>query len=171
MAGQRKLADDLRAGLVVDMPSNHDDIAQKAASILDEVWEKKSVRRHILEFGLLFGAIGLGLTGYKGWHGASLERCILGALVSFGFVGVSAAMPKLIWPLWRAWMGLAKLLNMVMTPIILALLWFCVLAPTALFLKAVGKRVMDLSFRADVPTYWIDRPARSHDFKRLERQF
>jgi hypothetical protein len=171
VAGQGKLANDLRTGLVVDMPSNHDDIAPKELSFLDEVWEKKSVRRHIFEFGCLFGAIGLGISVYHWWDGAPISRVILGAFTSILFTGLSAATPKLIWPLWRGWMGLAKVLNMVMTPVILGILWFCVLAPTAIILRLIGKRVMDLSFRADVPTYWIDRPAKTNDFKRLERQF
>lgn len=171
MAGQGKLADEIRTGLVIEAPLNTDDMAPAAVSFLDEIWEKKPVRRHVFEFGCLFGAIGLGVAGYRWWHGSPIAEITPLAIAALVFVSMSRVLPIVVWPLWKAWMGFAKVLSLIMTPVVLALLWFGVLAPTSLVLRLIGKRVMDLSFKADVPTYWIDRPEAKHDFKRLERQF
>lgn len=173
MAGQGKLADEVRIGLVIEPPINSDDMVTAAVSFLDEIWEKKPVRRHVFEFGCLFGAIGLGIAGYRWWHGAPIAAItpLAMASASLVFILTSRVLPIVVWPLWKAWMGLAKVLSLIMTPIVLTILWFGVITPTTLVLRLIGKRVMDLSFKADVPTYWIDRPEAKHDFKRLERQF
>lgn len=171
MAGQGKLADEIRTGLMVEPPHNLDDIAPPQVSFLDAVWEGKQVRRHIAEFGYLFAVIGVGLSAYRIWHGTPLADTLPLWSASMVLIATGRYAPIVLWPLWKGWMTFAKVLSLVMTPVILAVLWFAVLAPTALALRMCGKRVMDLSFKAPVDSYWLDRPESKHSFKRLERMF
>jgi hypothetical protein len=171
VAGQGKLADEIRTGLMVEPPHNLDDIAPQTVSFLDTVWEGKQVRRHIAEFGYLFATISAGLAAYRLWHGAPMGATFPLWSASIALIAAGRYAPTVLWPLWKGWMTFAKLLSLIMTPVILAVLWFMVLAPTALALRMIGKRVMDLSFKAPVDSYWIDRPESKHNFKRLERMF
>lgn len=139
---------------------------------LEELFHGKLVRRHVREFGALFGVIFLGIAAYIMWTGGSLATAAALIVVAVAFAGVGIAAPNVLRPVWKAWMSFADVLGTVMTPVVLGIAWTLVVIPTALFLRAVGKKTMDLScYEPGVETYWEDREEREHDFKLLERQF
>ena len=58
-----------------------------------------------------------------------------------------------------------------MTGVILSVLWTLAMIPLAILLRMIGKRVMDVTYRTSVDTYWETRTDAMNDFKLLERQY
>lgn len=139
-------------------------------SPLDVKYYGRPKREHVKEFGCLFGAICSGIAAYQlslgRWDTAQSLVVATMIMVSFG-----AYAPKVLYPFWSAWMGLATGLGVVMSFLFVGITWYLMAVPLALILRLIGKKVIDLSFDRSVLTYWEDRKETYHDFKLLERQF
>lgn len=138
---------------------------------LNEDFHGKPVRQHVKEFA---GLIGLTLLLICAWY--LYKRYSLadaGAFFISGWLVVAAGYitPKLFLPVWRGWMGLAAILEVCSTYLILSLIWAGLFIPISGLLKLVGRSNMDLSFRVNCESYWLDRSPAKSDFKLLERQF
>lgn len=169
MAGERGLAEQVRAGLVERETPVLRVIEGK--NPLDIYSHGRKAREHVRDFGSLFALIGVVISGLILYRGGSDIKAltILGASGAFGLTGVLA--PKVLLPLWKMWMALAEKLSVVMTFAILMIAWSILVVPMALILRIFRVKVMDMSFRAPVTSYWEERPERVHSFKLLERQF
>jgi len=141
-------------------------------SPLDEKFFGKPLRLHLREFAATFGAIMCIIAAVQLYRGKPYPLpagFAVGSLFLY-LIGIQA--PLLLKPLWRGWMGLAHVLGMVSTFILLSACWMVVVLPMALVLKLVGKRVMTMGFRnPEILSYWETKSEASHDFKLLERQF
>lgn len=172
MAGQRKLAEQVRTRLELSVITNPNFEKETAEpDFLDERWMGKSLRLHVREFGCVMALVLTIISGVVAWkHGSLATVC---ALLFTGFVLVLAGYrtPHLLHPVWKGWMTLAMGIGVVMTTLLLSLGWTLAMIPLAVALKIAGKRVMDLSYKSDVQSYWEDRDEKFHDFKLLERQF
>lgn len=88
--------------------------------------------------------------------------------VSAAFLAVGLVRPALLGPLNRVWFRFGLLLNRVVSPVVMGLLFFLTVTPTALLMRAVGKDPLRLRRAPRQPSYWIARdPAgpRSGSFK------
>lgn len=145
---------------------------QQEASVspLDVKYYGRPKRQHVKEFGCLFGAICAGVAAYQlalgRWEVA--QSLIVATMI---VVSLGAYAPKVLYPFWSAWMGLATGLGVVMSYVFVGITWCVMAVPLALILRLIGKKVMDLSFDRSVPSYWEERKETYHDFKLLERQF
>lgn len=170
MAGARRLANEVRAGLEQNPQEAPKKVANQDSSPLAEKWMGKPVGTHVREFGALFGAIGFAMCAFKLYKGAVQPAQIWGALGAvFAVLGYFA--PRALLPIWRGWMKLAHYLSIVMTFAILSAAWTVGFLPIAYLLKALRIKPMNLSFKANVPTYWETRDSKFDDFKRLELQY
>ncbi|MCB0320446.1 MAG: hypothetical protein KDD60_05920 [Bdellovibrionales bacterium] len=138
--------------------------------ILDALYFGKPKRRHIEEFGCIFAILFCIIAGVRAYNG-SVDRALPMVVAAGGLVGLSYAVPIVVYPFWSAWMTFAHYLGIVMSFVFVLVTWTVIATPLALILRVIGKEVMDLSYRADVETYWEDRPQKLHDFRLLERQF
>ena len=146
-------------------------IAPVEKGSIEELYFNKPVRIHVREFGAVMGIVAMIVAGSKGWHNAAASITFSWAAVGVCFYFFCSFFPKAARPLWSGWMKLAHYLGLVMTTVITSLLWVCLFIPTSLVLRVLGKRVMDLRYKADVESYWEDRKPEKHDFKLLEKQF
>jgi hypothetical protein len=87
-----------------------------------------------------------------------------GAGVAKGLFGVAALFlvsalvaPKVLHPLNVLWMKLALVLQKVVSPIVLGLLFFGVVTPMGLVLRAMGKDLLRLRLDKGLASYWIPR--------------
>jgi uncharacterized membrane protein len=168
MAGQGKLAYEVRAGLEV---VENKELEVEETGILDEIRFRKPIRQHVKEFAGLFALIFLivaALLINKGRHPVVAVVLLLGSgiLLYLGY-----KLPRILYPVWKGWMAFAHYLGIVATFIIVSIAWFVVTVPLALIMKVVKQEVMDLRFAADVDSYWEKREEGQEDFKLLERQF
>lgn len=119
------------------------------------------------EFGLVVGGAFLLLAGLLAWRGreaASYVLLVPGVLLMLG--GLLA--PTRLGPARRGWMGLAHAISRVTTPIVLGVIYFLLLTPVGLAMRALGR---DPLRAPDEPpsSWWVRRPDEQRS--RLERQF
>ncbi len=164
-----------RAGRLVTLqalPGGKDKDAGSVSSVLDLIEHGKPVRRHIHEFGAVFAILFLIIGGVQGYKHGRLDLLAGWAVAALVFAGMAYTLPRVLYPLWKAWMKFAHVLGMVMTSVILFAAWVVMMIPLGLLLKVIGKKVMEVGFRnPQVPSYWEDKKIETTDFKLLERQF
>lgn len=104
------------------------------------------------KFGLLMVAVcaaisQLGAASRSGklvWFAAAMIFLIIALLV-----------PRLLEPMRRRWISLGSLMHIVVSPVILAVLYYTVITPIGLAMRLFG---MDpLRLRRGATTYWIER--------------
>lgn len=71
----------------------------------------------------------------------------------------------------RLWLKVGTAIAKVVNPIILALLFFLVVTPMALFMRIVGKRPLRLAADPTAATYWIERETPAGGASTMRRQF
>ena len=118
-------------------------------------------------FGLLVGGVLLLGGAISRWRGHTVAPVALwslgGLLVAGGLI-----FPTLLAPVHRAWMGLARLLSKVTTPIFMALIYFVVLAPVGLVRRLFGYNSL---VRPRGRTFWVARAPGAARRSDLKRQF
>jgi hypothetical protein len=65
--------------------------------------------------------------------------------------------PGLLAPLNQLWFRLGLLLHRLVNPLVMGLLFFFVITPTGLLMRAFGKCPLRLKFQRSAPSYWIAR--------------
>jgi len=140
-------------------------------SLLNQVRFGRPLGVLLKDFGVLFGLIGFAVCAWTLLKHYPRQTSLIWFGAGSAFALAAYAAPVLLYPLWRAWMALAVVLERIMSSVILSIMWTAVMVPIALLLRVIGKRVMDLSWRAEVTTYWEERKAGADDFRLLERQF
>ena len=92
----------------------------------------------------------------------------VGVSLTAAFVAAGILIPTHLGPLQRGWMGLAHAISRVTTPIFMAAVFFMVLAPIGLIMRALGFNAV--SRRAIDSSFWIPRTP-SEQRGDIERQF
>lgn len=91
------------------------------------------------------------------WRGGDLRWWSLA--VALIVLLVAIAMPRVLRPLNRGWLKIGQLLQRVTTPLIMGLMFFVVLTPLALLLRALGKDLVGSRFDRGRDSYWhVRRP-------------
>ena len=170
MARQGRLAEDLRAGLEVVEPVQPIALPTPIDP-LDQRWFGKPVRHHVKECGQVFALICFLFTFVairKEWNIATTW-----GLFSFGclWLAMGYLFPRQMHPIWKGWMAFGEKIGAVMSMVVLSISWGLMVVPTGLILRLIGKDVMNMKFRVDVPSYWDDRDPKLNDFQLLKKQF
>ena len=126
-------------------------------------------RKGLREFGLLTGGILAALFGlcfpwlfdrpFPSWPWALGAVLVLWALVA----------PATMKGFYRLWMRFSLLLSRVTTPVIMSVVFFVVITPVALILRAMGRDSMTRRFDLAAKSYRI--PARKPPKSSMERPF
>ena len=113
----------------------------------------RTFRRFGFAVGGVFMVIALALIFGSAPFTLSLGLFVAGAVLAL----VGAVAPLRLSLVYRGWMAFALLLGGVVSRIILHAIFWLVVVPLGLTAKVFGKRFMNLSYRADVESYWIPR--------------
>jgi hypothetical protein len=125
--------------------STHEDFSREAQL------KGSSDRSFGIVFAIFFTLIGLApLRTYQVIRWWALAVAAL-------FLALALLRPAWLHPLNRIWTRLGWLLGRVVSPIIMALLFFVVMTPTALLFRWLGKDPLRLAPHPEADTYWIDR--------------
>ena len=120
-------------------------------------------------FGLVFASI-FGIVGLTPLlAGTPSERWAL--IVAGGFLLTAIVHPRLLAPLNRLWFRFGLLLHKLVNPIVLAIMFFLVITPIGLLMRALGRDALRLRLDQDAPTYWIDRTPPGPPAETLGNQF
>jgi hypothetical protein len=104
---------------------------------------------------LVFGAVFL-IAGLYPWVLGNRVR-LWSVLVAAAFTLVALAVPGLLGPLNRVWTRLGLLLHKITSPIVLGVMFFGVITPMGILMRAFGKDLLKLRRQPDAATYWVDR--------------
>ena len=110
-------------------------------------------------FGLIVGGIcaGIGLWPILWRHATS--RLWMVALAGLLLLAACLA-PRSLRPVYRLWMAFGDVLGWINTRIILALVFYAVIAPMGLLMRALGKDPMRRQLESGVETYRVVRQPR-----------
>jgi hypothetical protein len=86
------------------------------------------------------------------------------------FAGLGLVLPRVLKPLYLVWMSLAAILGYFVSRIILTVLYFFVITPIGLFMRLLGKDILDKKMDSR-QSYWHRRASQSNDPARLEKMY
>jgi len=102
------------------------------------------------------------------WRGHVIPPAVLGT-VGVALVLAGVAVPAHLGPARRAWMALAHAISRVTTPLFMGLVYFGVITPTGLIMRALGKNPLRHAERDG--GFWAVREAGARRSQSMERQF
>jgi hypothetical protein len=88
------------------------------------------------------------------WHGAEAWYLLVAAAA---FAGLALVVPRALRPLNIVWFRLGLVLHAVVTPVMLALMFYATITPIGWLMRAFGKRPLALEFDPEAKSYWIHR--------------
>ena len=117
----------------------------------DDSVERSSNRAFGVVFTVVFAAVGM-------------FPLVKGAPPRYWSLGVAAiilivVLVKADWlaPFNAIWFEFGLLLHRIVSPIVLALLFYAVVVPTGLIMRALGKDLLHLRYDREAESYWIHR--------------
>ncbi len=119
-------------------------------------------------FGLTVGGAFLALAGVLWWRGRAAGVLVCAALGG-ALILAGLLLPARLGPVSRAWMGLARLMSRVTTPIFMGIVYFVVLTPIGLLMRLFGKN--PIRRPAAEGSFWVRRPASDAKRGTMEHQF
>ena len=112
------------------------------------------------KFAFTLGAAFLALAVWR----ANAVLASLGILLTLAGLTI----PTRLAPVQRFWMGIAHAISKVTTPIVLAVMYFGVIAPAGLVMRLLGRK--PLKQRRDATTFWVTRE-RTRAPDQMQHQF
>ena len=131
----------------------------------EEKLDGSSDRGFGLVFAIAFAAIGL----WPLFMGNAVRSWSLATATVFLILAVGC--PSSLKKLNKAWMRVGLLLNHIVSPIALGIIFFSTVLPIGLLMRLMGKDVLRLKFDSKAETYWIDRTPPGPDPKTMNNQF
>ena len=105
-------------------------------------------------FGLLFFFVFLLISLWPLLDGSSLR--IWSLIISLIFLILGLLNSKILGPFKKLWIKLGDLLGRVISPLVLAIVFFVVVTPIGLFMKLIRKDLLNIKF-LNKKSYWIER--------------
>jgi hypothetical protein len=113
--------------------------------------KRSSERSFGIVFAVVFAVIGLLPLAFAG--GLRLWALAVAA----AFLLCAFVFPTLLAPLNRLWLRFGLLLHKIVSPVVLWIMFFLVVTPTGLLMRALGKDPLRLKFDRNLASYWIER--------------
>ena len=124
---------------------------------------KKSSNR---SFGILFFIVFL---GFGLWPlTKEMNPNVFLIVISIIFLILGILNSKVLSPLNNLWIKLGEILGKIIAPVVMALVYFLILTPISLLVRAFGKDLLGLKYLKQQNSYWIKR---KKDIGRMDRQF
>ena len=92
-------------------------------------------------------------------------------ILSAAFGLIAWLYPKLLKPLNFLWFKLGMLLGAIIAPLVMVVIFFLVVTPVGLIMRAVGKDPLRLKKDAQQCTYWADRKPEDNQYSSMKNQF
>ena len=137
--------------------------------MLEEIKNIKTGKKDLRSFGITFGIIFLIIAGflyYQEKDSFQLFIYIAGSFISLGFL-----IPIILKPIYLVWMIFAVILGWFMTRVIISLLYYIIITPIGLFLRIIGKDLLDLKEQKNKKSYWNIRNSEDEQNQNYEKQF
>ena len=114
-------------------------------------------------FGILFSIV---FAAIAFWPLLNLgEIRVWSVIVSSIFLLLGLINSKLLYPLNLIWVKFGELIGKIVAPLVMALIFFLILTPIGLFLRLIGKDLLNIKLNNN-KTYWIKRDKKPGSMKR-----
>ena len=120
-------------------------------------------------FGLVFASFFLLLGLWPLAHRRPIRGWALGVMA--GFLLISLARPAALARLNLLWFRLGLLLQRIVSPVVLGLLFFLTVTPIGLLMRLARKNPLRLGFDPEAKSYWIERRPPGPAPDTMRRQF
>jgi hypothetical protein len=121
------------------------------------------------KFGFLFVAI-FSLATLWGAHSRAYWAAIFAALALGTFIAAIWRPALLhVFNIW--WYKFSILLHRIISPVVMGIVFFLVVTPTAIIMRAMGKDPPSLRFDKSQKSYWISRSAENASSPSMKNQF
>ena len=124
---------------------------------------KKSSNR---SFGILFFLVFLGFGLWPLTKEMSPNIYLI--TISIIFLTLGLLNSKLLSPINEIWIKFGEILGKIIAPLIMALVYFLILTPISLLLRAFGKDLLGLKYLKQQNSYWIKR---KKEISTIDKQF
>ena len=121
--------------------------------------EKSSNR----SFGIIFFIVFLLISFWPIMDGQALR--VWSLVVSLIFLILGILNSKILTPINLAWIKLGEILGRFIAPIIMAVIYFLIVTPIGLFMRIIGKDLLNIKFSQN-SSYWIKREKKLGPMKR-----
>lgn len=121
-------------------------------------------------FGFVFASVFALLGSWElygvssGWGWGALTIASVFVLLAFLAPG-ALKLPN------RLWFRFGLLLHKIISPLVLGLLFFLTVTPTALIMRLLGKDPLSLRLKPETKSYWIHRDPPGPEPKSMKKQF
>ena len=105
-------------------------------------------------FGIVFFAVFLIIATYPLIHSGDVR--IWSAIISFIFLVLGLLNSKILTPLNKLWFKFGIFLGTIISPIIMAIIFFLVVTPIGLIMRLLGKDVLNLKYNKN-QSYWVEK--------------
>ena len=92
------------------------------------------------------------------------EIRIWSIIISFIFLILGLINSKFLSPLNKAWFKFGLILGSIIAPVVMGIVYFLVVTPTGLIMKALGKDILGLK-RNKNNTYWLEKDNSNNNLK------
>ena len=114
-------------------------------------------------FGILFSIV---FAAIAFWPLLNLgEIRVWSVIVSSIFLLLGLINSKLLYPLNFIWVKFGEFIGKIVAPLVMALIFFIILTPIGLFLRLIGKDLLNIKLNNN-KTYWIKRYKKPGSMKR-----
>ncbi len=120
-------------------------------------------------FGLVFAAFSALLGALSLWHGTGRWPTWFGLAVVMLIVALAA--PKTLAPFNWAWTKLGLVLHAIVSPVVLAILFYVCIAPIGFLMRLSGTDPLRRHYDADAESYWIARDPPGPQRETFRNQF
>ena len=120
-------------------------------------------------FGFTMAAV-FALIGAFGIYKESSHALIWLGIAAL-FAVVTLVRPQSLGPANRAWLKLGLLMYRVVNPVIMAILFFGMMLPIGLLMRAFGKDFLRFARDPSAPTYWLPRDDPRPQSESMKQQF
>ena len=114
-------------------------------------------------FGILFSIVFVIIAFWPTINGNPLRLWSIPISVIFLVLGLLNS--KLLNPLNIVWVKFGELLGRIIAPIVMAIIYFIIVTPIGLFMRLIGKDLLNLKFSKS-NTYWIKREKKVGSMKK-----
>ena len=105
-------------------------------------------------FGIVFFVVFIIIALYPLINQESIRYWSFGISLIFFFLGILNS--KILSPFNRLWFKLGIFLGKIISPIIMGMIFFFVVTPTGLLMRALGKDLLNLKYNKN-KSYWIEK--------------
>ena len=105
-------------------------------------------------FGIVFFIVFFVIALYPLTYSQDIR--VWSAIISIIFLVLGLLNSTILTPLNKLWFKFGLLLGNFISPIVMGLVFFLVVTPTGLFMRLIGKDLLNLN-KKNVKSYWIDK--------------